>query len=174
MHHVFSDLEGLRIAVEMERRGEDFYRRAARVSRAQETVALLNSLADDEVLHGREFQRLFDLTCAQRGDCADEAYSSETNAYLSAIAADIVFPGGLMGLRESGFENSRAVLTTAIASEKDSILFYTELAACARDAQTRATFTEIARQERGHLARLLNKLAALNEGVPEPEKSQEG
>ena len=40
MQHVFSDVEGLRIAVEMERRGEDFYRRAARVSRADETVAL--------------------------------------------------------------------------------------------------------------------------------------
>ena len=34
MYHVFSDVEGLRIAVEMERRGEDFYRRAAKVSRA--------------------------------------------------------------------------------------------------------------------------------------------
>ena len=43
MHHLFSDVEGLRIAVEMERRGEDFYRRAAKVSRSQETVSLLKS-----------------------------------------------------------------------------------------------------------------------------------
>ena len=104
MYHVFSDVEGLRIAVEMERRGEDFYRRAAKVSRAPETVSLLNDLADDEVLHGREFQRLYDQACARRGGC-DEAYDSETNAYLSAIAADIVFPGGLMALRQAGFED---------------------------------------------------------------------
>ena len=96
MHHVFSDVEGLRIAVEMERRGEDFYRRAAKVSRGQEMVALLNALAADELLHGREFQRLHDL-------------------------------------------------------------------ACARDAEARATFEEIARQERGHLARLLGRLAALED-----------
>lgn len=157
MHHVFSDVEGLRIAVEMERRGEDFYRRAARVSRTQETVSLLNSLADDEVIHGREFTRLYNLA----GECAEEPYSDETCVYLSAIAADIVFPGGLMSLRQAGFENPEAVLKTAIASEKDSILFYTELAGCARDAQARATFMEIARQERGHLARLLSRLAAL-------------
>lgn len=163
MHHVFSDVEGLRIAVEMERRGESFYRRAAKVSRAQETVALLTALADDEVLHGREFQRLFDSACARQGG-GDEVYDSETCAYLSAIAADIVFPGGLMALRETGFEDSRAVLSAAIASEKDSILFYTELARCAKDAQARATFLEIARQERGHLAHLLNKLTALREG----------
>ena len=161
MHHVFSDVEGLRIAVEMERRGEDFYRRAARVSRADGTVALLNALAEDERLHGREFQRLHDLAVG-RNDGSEEAYDDETNAYLSAIAADIVFPGGLMALRQAGFENPRAVLTTAIASEKDSILFYTELALRARDAEARAAFEEITRQERGHLARLLNKLAALD------------
>ena len=162
MHHVFSDVEGLRIAVEMERRGEDFYRRAARVSRTQETVSLLNALADDETMHCREFQRLHDLACARRDKCGEETYDDETNAYLSAIAADLVFPGGLMALREFGFENPRAVLTTAIASEKDSILFYTELAAHSRDEDARKTFEEITRQERGHLARLLKKLAALD------------
>jgi len=161
MHHVFSDVEGLRIAVEMERRGEAFYRRAARVSRSQETVALLNALADDEVIHGREFTRLYNAACERAGSCAEEPYSDETCVYLSAIAADIVFPGGLMSLRQAGFENPEAVLKTAIASEKDSILFYTELAGCAKDAQARATFMEIARQERGHLARLLHRLAAL-------------
>ena len=161
MVHVFSDVEGLRIAMEMERRGEDFYRRAARVSRADETVALLNALAEDERLHGSEFQRLHDLAAA-RNDGSEKAYDDETNAYLSAIAADIVFPGGLMALRQTGFENPRAVLTTAIASEKDSILFYTELAAHARDEEARRVFEEITRQERGHLARLLNKLAALD------------
>ena len=162
MHHVFSDVEGLRIAVEMERRGEDFYRRAARVSRTQETVSLLNSLADDETMHGREFQRLHDIACARRDECGEEIYDDETNAYLSAIAADLVFPGGLMALRQAGFEDPRAVLTTAIASEKDSILFYTELAAHSRNEDARRTFEEITRQERGHLARLLHKLAALD------------
>lgn len=162
MHHVFNDVEGLRIAVEMERRGEDFYRRAARVSRVQETVAMLDALAADERLHGREFQRLHDLAVAQREADGEEAYDDETNAYLSAIAAEVVFPGGLMALRQAGFENPRAVLTTAIASEKDSILFYTELAAHAKNAEAVAAFEEITRQERGHLARLLNKLAALD------------
>jgi len=162
MQHVFNDVEGLRIAVEMERRGEDFYRRAARVSRVQETVAMLNMLAEDERLHGREFQRLHDLACARKDAECEKAYDDETNAYLSAIAAEVVFPGGLMALRQAGFENPRAVLATAIASEKDSILFYTELAAHAKNAEAVAVFEEITRQERGHLARLLSKLAALD------------
>lgn len=169
---VFNDLEGLRIAVEMEKRGEDFYRRAARVSRVPETASMLAALADDEVLHGREFQRLHDAACADCGEDMAQAYDAETDAYLSAIAADIVFPGGLMALRGSiaaecmedgrGLSLSpRAVLLHAIDSEKDSILFYTELAGCARSAGARATFLEIARQEHGHLARLMNRLAGL-------------
>lgn len=161
MHHRFSDVEGLRIAVEMERRGEDFYRRAAKVSRAQETVSLLNALADDEVIHGREFTRLYEHAEARTGEGAAESYDEETCVYLSAIAADIVFPGGLMSLRQSGFDNPGAVLRTAIGSEKDSVLFYSELAECAREARAREAFLEIARQERGHLALLSHRLAQL-------------
>lgn len=160
MVHKFSDVEGLRIAMEMERRGEDFYSRAAKVSRSEDTVALLLALAHDEKLHGLEFKRLHDCACERLGKC-EEVYDDETNAYLSAIAADVVFPSGLMALRQVGFENPKAVLTNAIDSEKDSILFYTELALHAHEEEARATFMEITRQERGHLARLLNRLSAL-------------
>lgn len=161
MPNIFSEAEGLRIAVEMERRGEDFYRLAAKVSRSEEMVALLNSLANDEVRHGQEFRRLAD--CTLQDACI---YDVETGAVLTAIAADIAFPGGLMALRRSGFDDPRAVLADAIQSEKDSILFYTELANCARDERHRATFQEIARQERGHLARLVSKLNALETDEP--------
>lgn len=163
MRHVFSDLEGLCIAIEMERRGEDFYRRAAKVSRAQGTVELLTALAGDECLHAREFTRLFDQASARRDAGGEETYDEETCAFLSAMAAEIVFPGGLMALRHAGFENARAVLETAMQSERDSIRFYTELSARAKDAQARTAFEEIARQERGHLNRLAGRLAALDD-----------
>lgn len=151
MEHVFSDLEGLRIAIEMERRGEAFYRRAARISKTPGTIALLNGLAGDEQVHATRFQILCDEECARDAAACEEAYDPETSAYLSAIAADIIFPGGLMALRQSGFDSPEAVLRAAIASEKDSILFYTELANCARDGHAREVFLEIARQEREHM-----------------------
>lgn len=159
MIHTFSDLEGIRIAIEMERRGESFYRRAAQVSRSEETVALLNVLAKDEQYHRAEFERLY--RAESEAGLSDAAYDDETNAYLTAIAAEIVFPEGLMGLREEGFENSAAVLQNAIASEKDSILFYTELQSLAAETHARDVFGEIARQERGHLFRLQRQLAML-------------
>ena len=161
--HAFNDLEGVRIAAEMESRGEQFYRRAARVSKSGATIALLTSLADEEVLHMQEFGRLYQEACdhyrREGVSCVD--YDEETNAYLSAIAADVVFPEGLMTLRREGFDSPEAILRTAIDSEKDSILFYTELADKTGDEHARTLFLEIVRQERGHLSRLQKRLSEL-------------
>lgn len=159
MLHIFSDLEGIRIAVEMERRGEMFYRRAAKVSRSEETIAMLLSLAGEEQNHCAEFERLHAAELARGASQA--AYDDETNAYLTAIAAEVVFPKGLMALRAEGFENPEAVLMHAIASEKDSILFYTEMQGRTADDHAREVFGEIVRQERGHLFRLQRRLAQL-------------
>ena len=158
--HIFSDLEGIRIAIEMEKRGEAFYRRAARVSRSEETIAMLNVLAADETNHRAEFERLYRN---EGGTLSSSAYNEETNAYLSAIAAEFIFPEGLMALRSVGFENPGAVLQDAIKSEKDSILFYTELSGHTADVHARDVFSEIIRQERGHLYRLQRQLEAISE-----------
>lgn len=159
MFHVFSDLEGIRIAIEMERRGESFYRRAAKVSRNQDAVAMLVSLADDEMRHQAEFERLYRAE-AEAG-MSNETYDDETNAYLTAIAAEVVFPRGLMGLKAVGFEDPAAVLNHAIASEKDSILFYSEMQDRTGDEHARLVFSEIIRQERGHMFRLQRQLALI-------------
>ena len=154
--HIFSDLEGIRIAIEMERRGESFYRRAAKVSKCAETIRLLNALAADEDHHRAEFERL--LNAEMERGMSDCPYDDETNAYLTAIAADVVFPRGLMALRNEGCENPEAVLLYAIASEKDSILFYTEMSSRTPDEHAREVFGEITRQERAHMFRLQRQL----------------
>ena len=159
MNHIFNDLEGLRIAAEMERRGEAFYRSAAKLSKNAEAIAMLQSLAEDERNHLLEFQRLYDMTSARREE--GDSYGDEVNAYLSAVAADIVFPGGLMEFRSTGFDSIEAVLAYAIASEKDSILFYSELSQHASDPEARDMFLEIVRQEKAHLHLLCRKLHGL-------------
>lgn len=156
-YHAFSDIEGVRIAVEMERRGESFYRTAARLAKTSEARDMLNSLADEEAAHLREFQRLCD--CLAGNAACESLYTAEQSAYLSAIAADIVFPEGLMTLRRAGFDDPKEVLQAAIDSEKDSILFYTELAALTTDPMAREVFGEIIRQERKHMTRLLTRLS---------------
>lgn len=152
--HAFNDIEGLKIAVEMERRGEVFYRKAARLSDHPGTVAMLYQLAADEAVHRNEFEKLIAKTTV-----FSEMYDEETNAYLSAVAADVVFPEGLMALRHTGFSSPEGVLLEAIQSEKDSILFYSELAAHAYGQEAKGMFEEIVRQERRHMRLLQKRLA---------------
>ena len=70
----FGELDGIRMAAEMEKRGGAFYRLAARVTRSEATRTLLESLAADEELHLKEFQRLYRRE-ARRGP---ERYPAET------------------------------------------------------------------------------------------------
>ena len=161
MSHQFSDLEGLRIAVEMERRGVEFYRRAARLTKSEGIAEMLEELAVEEEGHQRDFAKLLEDQCA--GHPAKDAvcYSDETSAYLSAIAADIVFPGGLMEVgRRGGFDSLSAILTTAIDSEKNSILFYSELRELSGDEGAKKAFGSVISEEKVHLARLQQQLIA--------------
>lgn len=157
MTHVFNDLEGLRIAVEMEKRGAQLYRRAQRICTVQRAQALLQQLEADERGHEAEFYRLYQRQLDRHETWPD--YSLEQSAYLSAMAADVVFSGGLVEMgRESGFDSPAAILRYAIQGEKDSLLFYGALMEQTSDQQAKAVFAEIIRQERGHLAALTQML----------------
>lgn len=159
--HPFNDLEGLRIAIEMERRGVEFYRRAARLTKSAHIVEMLEELAAEEEVHQRDFTDLLTRQCEGRDGEAAVCYSGETSAYLSAIAADVVFPGGLMEVgRRGGFDSLPAILSTAIDSEKNSILFYTELRDLTGDPGSREAFGTVVAQEKVHLARLQQQLIA--------------
>ena len=58
----------------------------------------------------------------------EESYDAEANAFLSAVAAEVVFPGGVLAsLMNRRLETVRDVLLYAIGSEKDSLLFYMEM-----------------------------------------------
>lgn len=154
--HPFNDREGLRIAAEIERRGLNFYTRAQTVTKSAAVRALLAELIADERTHLNEFSRLYENAAL----CDEpEAYTFEASAYLSAIAADIVFPGGLSELlRDDGFDSVRGILEYGIRSEKDSILFYKALIERIADESAKDVFREVVRQETGHLSRLQSML----------------
>ena len=152
----FGDLEGLKIAAEMEKRGGEFYRLAAKVSRSQEAKELLTSLAADEAVHLREFQRLYEKAESENRS----PYVPERAAYLSAMAAEIAFPEGVVGAADK-LGSPKAILEHAIQSEQDSIRFYTELTKTSGCEPMVSVFEDIIRQETGHLHRLQKMLSEL-------------
>lgn len=158
----FDDLEGIRIAVEMERRGRDFYEMAARLTKNQQMNELLLKLKAEEVVHMQQFGRLYDRE--QKRAEQIKPYSRETSAYLTALAADIVFSDGLVAVGvKGGFDDPVVMLTEAVESEQESIDFYSTLAKETEDDHTRDIFREIIAQEKTHQERLRAQLKRIRE-----------
>jgi len=163
VYHVFNDLEGLRVAVEIERRGFEFYTRAMKLSADPDARAMLRHLAQEEQEHLSAFDALY-KQAAERADQlgmpAD--YGMESSAFLSALAADVVFPGGLSAFaRGYGFDDPFALLMQAIQAEKDSILYYWECMMITKDPLARDTFHNIIAQERDHLMDLQGEMVKM-------------
>ena len=152
----FSDLEGSRVAAEIEKRGGAFYQLAARVSRSEETKALLSALAADEEVHLREFQALYQREAA-RADAGSQ-YPAELGAYLAALAAEIAFPEGVVGMARH-LESREGILKESIRSEEESIRFYEEMLGATKSEETARVFGDIIAQEKGHLAKLTAMLS---------------
>ena len=158
----FNDLEGIRIAVEMERRGRDFYDAAARVAKSEQMREMLKKLKAEEIVHMQQFGRLHERE--QQNAAAVKPYSRETSAFLTALAADIVFSNGLVAVGvKGGFEDPVIMLEEAIASEQDSIDFYSTMEREADDEHAKEIFREIIAQERSHQERLRAQLKKLGD-----------
>lgn len=157
--HEFSDREALRIAAEIERKGERFYRMAMGVTRGGKAHALMEMLRAQEEAHAARFEQM--LADLPEDEAEEESYDAEANAFLSAIAAEVVFPGGVLAsLMNRRLETVRDVLLYAIGSEKDSLLFYMEMLLKTRKESYRKTLEGIIEEEKKHLYDLQQLLEA--------------
>ncbi len=151
--HTFSNREALRIAVEIEKKGERFYRMAQKVV-SGEAADLLEAMGKQEKLHAARFQQMLDAVSEEDEETAQE-FDDETNAYLSMIASEVVFPGGVLAsMMNHRLETARDAILMAIGSEKDSILFYMQMLLETNDAEYKSVFSSIIAEEKRHLREL--------------------
>lgn len=149
----FSAAQALSIAIEIEKRGIEMYRRAARLSASERAIELFKRLEADERNHRDMFSSLYE----EYAKDDSTLYQKETNEYLSALASQIVFSNGLIGIgREGGFDNPAAILKTAIDAERDSIIFYEAM--LEEGGKNAGLYKEIIEQEKGHLIELTQML----------------
>lgn len=149
--HPFSDREAIRIAAEIERKGERFYRMALGVAKDGAACTLLQMLRDQEKAHAARFDAML-LKLPKEDAQQDEAYDLESSAFLSAIAAEVVFPGGVLAsLMSHKLDTLRDILLYAISSEKDSLLFYLEMLTETQSETLKPVLREIITEEKKHL-----------------------
>ncbi len=148
---MFSDEEALRVAAQIERKGERFYRMAQKLSDSQEMTNLLELLRGQEEAHAAKFESMLDELLEKR-ECEGAAFDEETAAFLSALASEVVFPGGVMAsMMDRRIDTIPDLLLYAISTEKDSILFYMELVRKTQQPQYIPVFEQIIHEEKQHL-----------------------
>jgi rubrerythrin len=153
------------LAVQTETRGEQFYRHAAREADAPEARQLFAFLAEEETRHRAIFSGLSAGVVASE---IDPQTWAEAVMYIEATVDRAFFSGAGAPLREIPAGAREAdLLRQAIDFEKETLLFFVSLRDLVQPASQRL-IDDIVREERGHVASLARRLAAL------PAEEREG
>jgi rubrerythrin len=159
----FNDLEALNLAIQIEQRGESFYKQSIPLAPNNDTKQMLVELAEQERDHAATFQKIYNELSQHKQDFNDDyLYDPEVSAYLRIMAESSVFPSDER-LKEimKDIKDITDILEIGIQAEKDSILFYTEMIINSRYVEAKDAFRRLLKEEKNHLIDLQTKLNEL-------------
>lgn len=156
MEKLFSDLEGLRIAMEIEVRGQEFYKQAYDQTPKEHDKIYFRLLMEEEVQHYKTFSAAFDnLKEHKEAHTEEYLFDSDTSRYLTVLAESHVFPKTQDAPKViAELKDVSAILNRAVQAEKDSILFYDELAQNAKFDEAKKVFLMLKKEEQEHVVTL--------------------
>lgn len=163
MKEFLNDLEGLRMAMDIESRGSHFYKLAMGKFKDEKIKEFFRLLMEEENEHLRVFTEYFHQIAENKdAEASEYLFDPEASRYITVLAESHVFP-----LKEdaeevlSAIDSLEKVAALAMQAEKDSILLYGELAVCAKFEQARIVFKKLREEEQEHVVILGAKLNAL-------------
>ena len=166
MSFEFNADEILEMAVQIERNGARFYRKAAELVEGATVRKLFQDLAAWEDGHERAFATIRTDLAQQEREPRVFDPEHETSMYLRAMADGHVFDARVDPAdRLTGKESAEDILRMAIGQEKDSIVFYTGLKEMISQTAGRERIEEIIKEEMGHIGFLNREIAALGSKV---------
>ena len=146
-------------AERIERTGAEFYEKQAGHSRRSATRDLLRQLAEMERSHERTFREMRRTMLPAE----DIATGVGAESYLRAAADSHVFAVYRHADLLTGYENPEEVIRTALAFEKDTVVFFVSMRELVADDKGRAQIARMVREERKHIAMLSAHLQSLQE-----------
>ena len=125
MGNFFSPAEIVRLGIQIEKNGRDFYNAVKQSSESEKAREMFAFLAGQEEKHIKVFESILSETEDYQ---PPETYSGEFGSYLEVLAGEHVFTR-----KDSGSEAAKKVknqaeaIDMAIGFEKDSILLFLEM-----------------------------------------------
>ena len=166
MESNLNDLEGLRIAMDIESRGYRFYQMAYDKFSDPKTKELFKTLRDEEEVHLQTFTKYFEeIEKTKEAHSTEYLFDDEYSGYLTALAETHVFPKEKDAAQAlSAIKTPVDALRLALQAEKDSVLFYGELVECSKFESAREVFGRLREEERHHTVAIAKRLALLRQG----------
>ncbi|NLN41345.1 MAG: ferritin family protein [Clostridiales bacterium] len=166
MRFFFNDLEAIKMAMDIEKRGERFYTTVGNKLDKEEIKEIFMDLAQQEREHKETFEELY-KNAANYKEKFDDTYlfNPDISNYLSAMVETVVFPSDekLDEILEN-IDNAEDALKLGIQAEKDSILFYTEMIIYSKLVEAKEAFRKLLNEEKKHLIDLQKKLQEIRSG----------
>ncbi|GAF95661.1 unnamed protein product [marine sediment metagenome] len=151
MADIFSGSEIVKIGIEIEKNGKDFYTKAAEKSESDKAKGLFNYLAAEEEKHITAFEKILDTLDQER---PAESFPGEYVSYMKDLAGKYVFTRKDRGVKiAEGCKDDKEVIERSIGFENDSIVFYLGMRKAVPVAEHRV-IDELIDQEKTHLKKL--------------------
>ena len=148
-NYKFNLSEIFEIAVQIERNGADFYRKASlKFYNDLEIKTLLLELAAQEDIHEKTFSDILHKALTNNVITTNDEL---TRQYLDAIAGQFVFDKSRANEELTDDMTRQDIFETAILKEKDSIVFYVGLHDVLTSAQDKRSIDLIIKEEKKHL-----------------------
>lgn len=153
----FDASEILEMAIEIERNGQKFYKKAAQIVKDSKTKQFMFDVADMEVQHEKTFRQMKETLSRKEIKVFDP--DNEASLYLQAMADGNVFDlkADLSSKLTAG-QSIDEIFKLAIQAEKDSIIYYIGLEDYVEDETDKKKVDEIIEEERGHILALYQHL----------------
>ena len=158
-----NDLEGLRIAMDIEGRGYHFYQGAYDRFKDAKVRAIFKMLRDEEEVHLDTFTRYFEeIGATKEAHETEYLFDPEVSGYLTVLAENRVFPAqeDAAAVLER-IDDPKGVLQLALEAEKNSVLFYAELVECSKFEKARIIFEKLKKEEQAHVVKITRQIQAL-------------
>lgn len=148
---LFSAQEIVSMAIEIEKKGIDFYQAMAVNAESEQAKKVFDFLASEEVKHKLTFQKILDNIDTTEMRTSEE---EEYRTYMKALTGSRIFTSTDIAAELAGELDDRTALEMAIEAEKDSILFYYELIDQVREDDT-PDVEQVIEEEKKHLTTLV-------------------
>ncbi|MGE4520495.1 MAG: ferritin family protein [Desulfobacteraceae bacterium] len=149
----FSADEIFEMAIEIEVKGQEFYRKAAADAENEDLKKILSDLADMEVDHEETFKEMKKDLKSSEKEAGVFDPENEAAAYLKALADTKVFYE-----KEIDTKSVKEVMKAAITAEKDSIVFYLGMKNLVPEKKGQDRLDKIINEEMTHIRIISNKL----------------